>query len=256
MDAIPEKRYSEILAAIAPTFLDHDVAKGRRLSTPFLVNGPKDPEARRIMVIGREYGGNGWNVAHQGDGPNAYVTKALTRHRDFFDKAMAKEGRDRGDTFFNFMRALARSIGTEGGLIYSNLLCLDSGGKSPRTSEHFPLIKRLSKQLLDVQLDHFKPDVVIFANGMDTVGIRREFFPIDGDGKVCVSLRNWEERGISKNQLWEFELHGKFLCYRIQHPSARSNAAKAARKQLVEVLSETIPRKQLVTAIAAGADGL
>lgn len=254
MDPILEKRYSEILAAIDPSFLDPDVAKGRRLSTPFLVSGPKDPDARRIMVIGREYGGNGWIVPHKGDGPNAYVTKALSRHRTFFDRAMAKKGRDRGDTFFNFMRALARSVPAEG-LIYSNLLCADSGGKSPRESEHFPLIKRVSKQLLDVQLDHFKPDVVIFANGMDTVGIRREFFPIEGDGKVCVSLRNWEETGISRNQLWEFELHGKFLCYRIQHPSARSKAAKAARKQLLEILSQTIPQKQLVTASAAGAGG-
>ncbi|MGT2509618.1 hypothetical protein [Cupriavidus basilensis] len=255
MDAILEERYSEILAAIDPTFLDRDVAKRRRLSTPFLVSGPKDPDARRIMVIGREYGGDGWKVPHKWDGPNAYVTQALSRHRDFFDGAIAKRGRDRGDTFFNFMRALASSVGTEGGLIYSNLLCIDSGGKSPRKSEHFPLIKRLSKQLLDVQLDHFKPDVVIFANGMDTVGIRREFFPIDGDGKVCVSLRNWEETGISRNQLWEFELHGKFLCYRIHHPSARSKAAKAARKQLLELLSQTMPHKQLVAASAAGAGG-
>ncbi|MDR5769723.1 hypothetical protein [Caballeronia sp. LZ028] len=250
MDATLEKRYSDILEAIDPSFLDHTMAKGRKLSMPFLVSGPRDPDARRIMVIGREYGGKGWKVEHNGEGPNEYVTKALSRHRDFFNKAMAKRGRDRGDTFFNFMRALARSVGTEGGLIYSNLLCFDSGGRSPRYSEHFAFVKRLSKQLLDVQLDHFKPDVVIFANGMDTVGIRREFFPIEGDGKVCVSLRNWEETGISKNQLWEFELHGKFLCYRIQHPSARSKAAKAARKQLLELLSQRTSHKQLVAGAA------
>ncbi|MDR5821505.1 MULTISPECIES: hypothetical protein [unclassified Caballeronia] len=239
MDAILEKRYSEILETLDPAFLNHVEAKERRLSTPFLVNGPSDPDARRIMVIGREYGGNGWNVMHDGGGASVYVTKALSKHRDFFGRAMAKKGQDRGDTFFNFMRALARSVGSEGGLIYSNLLCFDSGGKSPRNSEHFSLVKRLSKQLLDVQLDHFRPDVVIFANGMDTVGIRREFFPIAGDGKVCVGRRHWEEAGIPRTQLWEFELHGRFLCYRIQHPSARSRAAKAARKQLLEVISQT-----------------
>ncbi|MDR6379144.1 hypothetical protein J2776_005868 [Paraburkholderia caledonica] len=238
MDPILEMRYSEILGEIDQSFLDHAVAKHRKLSMPFLVSGPRDPNARRIMVIGREYGGRGWNVEHNGEGPNEYVTKALSRHRDFFNKAMAKAGRDRGDTFFNFMRALARSVGSDGGLIYSNLLCFDSGGRSPRYSEHFSFVKRLSKQLLDVQLDHFKPDVVIFANGMDTVGVRRQFFPIEGDGKVCVSMRNWQETGIAKNQLWEFELYGKFLCYRIQHPSARSKAAKAARKHLLELLSQ------------------
>jgi hypothetical protein len=253
MDEILERRYSEILAGIDPSFLDPMAAEVRGLSTPFLASGPEDPDARRIMVIGREFGGNGWIVRQEGDGAAAYVTKALAKHRHFFDKWI-KKSPDGGATFFNFMRALARSFGTEG-LIYSNLLCIDAGGRSPSKSEHFPLIKRLSKQLLDVQLDHFKPDVVIFANGMDTVGIRREFFPIDGDGKVCVSLRNWEKSGISRNQLWEFELLGKFLCYRIQHPSARSKAANAARKQLLEVLAQSLPQEQLVTASAANVGG-
>ncbi|CAM2173617.1 hypothetical protein PSAC2689_220061 [Paraburkholderia sacchari] len=135
MDAILEKRYAEILAAIAPSFLDPNVARGRKISTPFLVSGPKNPDARRIMVIGREYGGNGWIVPHECDGPNAYVTKALSRHRNFFDGAMAKNGRDRGDTFFNFMRDLGRSVATEG-LIYSNLLCCYSSGWKTRERDN------------------------------------------------------------------------------------------------------------------------
>jgi hypothetical protein len=253
MDEILEKRYSEILAGIDPSFLDPKAAEVRGLSTPFLVSGPEDPDARRIMVIGREFGGDGWIVRHEGDGATAYVTKALAKHRDFFDRWM-KKGPDRGATFFNFMRALAKSFGTEG-LIYSNLLCIDSRGKDPRRSEHFPFIKRLSKQLLDAQLHHFKPDVVIFANGSTTVNIRREFFPIEGEGKVCVSRRNWEEAGISREQLWEFELLGKFLCYRIQHPSAQSKASMAARRHLLEVLAQTLPQERLVTASATGAGG-
>ncbi|MFM0326991.1 hypothetical protein [Caballeronia glebae] len=71
MNATLEKRYSEILEAIDPSFLDHAMAKGRKLSMPFLVSGPRDPDARRIMVIGREYGGKGWKVEHNGEGPNA-----------------------------------------------------------------------------------------------------------------------------------------------------------------------------------------
>lgn len=253
MDELLEKRYSEILAGIDPSFLDPKAAEVRGLSTPFLVRGPEDPDARRIMVIGREFGGDGWIVQHEGDGATAYVTKALAKHRDFFDRWM-KKGPDRGATFFNFMRALAKSFGTEG-LIYSNLLCIDSRGKDPRRSEHFPFIKRLSKQLLDAQFHHFKPDVVIFANGSTTVNIRREFFPIEGEGKVCVSRRNWEEAGISREQLWEFELLGKFLCYRIQHPSAQSKASMAARRHLLEVLAQTLPQERLVTASATGAGG-
>lgn len=240
IDKMLEARYSEILADVDPSFLDHKVARSRNLSTPFLVSGPKDPDARRIMVIGREFGGRGWFVPYEGDGPMAYVTRALIKHREFFAERMAQKKMDRGVTFFNFMRTLGKRLGS-GGLIYSNLLCFDSVGKDPTKSEYFPLIKDLSKRLLDVQLDYFKPDVIIFANGMSTVSVRREFFPISGERKVCMGRRNWEESGIPKDHLWEFELLGKFLCYRIQHPATvrgRSNA-EAARRQLLEVLAQT-----------------
>jgi hypothetical protein len=88
---------------------------------------------------------------------------------------------------------------------------------------------------------------------MSTVGVRREFFPISGERKVCVSRRHWEETGISKDQLWEFELLGKYLCYRIQHPATirgRSDA-EVARRQLLDVLGETSPAVQLLLAVAA-----
>jgi hypothetical protein len=254
MDETLEARYSEILVGIDPSFLDHTEAKGRGLSTPFLVNGPKDPDARRIMVIGREYGGDGWIVQPKGKGVSAYVTEALAKHQKFFDKCMAQREMDRGSTFFNFMRALRNKFGP-GGLIYSNLLCIDSGGTDPSKSKDFPLIKDLSKRLLDVQLDHFKPDVVIFANGSTTRDVRVEFFPTKGEKKVCVGRRDWEEAGIPNMQLWEFELLGKFLCYRIQHPSAQSKASAAARRHLVEVLAQTLLQGRLVSASAAGAGG-
>ncbi|MFM0019476.1 MULTISPECIES: hypothetical protein [Paraburkholderia] len=255
MDEILEKRYSEILAGIDPSFLDPKAAEVRRLSTPFLVSGPEDPDARRIMVIGREFGGKGWIVPHEGDGAAAYVTKALSKHRNFFDKWIEK-GPDRGRTFFNFMRDLAKSFGAEG-LIYSNLLCIDSRGKAPTKSKYFPEIKDLSKRLLDVQIDHFKPDVIIFANGTsgEQIRARREFFPMKGRERVFVSRRTWEEVGIQRGQLEEFELYGKFLCYRIQHPSAQSKASMAARRHLLEVLAQTLPQERLVTASVTGAGG-
>lgn len=237
MNKILEERYAEVLADIDPSFLDHEVAKSRKLSTPFLVSGPLDPGARKIMVIGREFGGDGWRIKC-GGGPMLYVTEALNRHRVFYSKQMAKKKMDRGVTFFNFMRTLGARFGHEG-LIYSNLLCIDSEGKDPSKSEHFSSIKLLSKRLLDVQLDCFKPDAIIFANGASTVSVRREFFPINGKDKVCKSLRNWEEYGIAKDHLWEFELLDKFRCYRIQHPATVKGRvqAEAARRHLLEVLA-------------------
>ena len=95
MDEILEARYSEILADVDPSFLDPEVARSRNLSTPFLVSGPTDRDVCRIMVIGREFGGRGWYVPHEGDGPRAYVTKALIKHRAFFDKCVAQKDMDR-----------------------------------------------------------------------------------------------------------------------------------------------------------------
>jgi hypothetical protein len=253
MDATLEARYAEILATICPSFLDPAVAKTRGLSTPFLVNGPEDPAAPRIMVIGREFGGKHWHIDPEGGGVNAYVAKALAKHRASFGKWLEKGG-DSGTTFFNFMRALGDRFGP-GGLIYSNLFCIDAAGGDPSGSEHFPEIKRLSKQLLDVQFDHFLPDVIIFAHGSASADTRREFFPTKGDSRVCVGLRDWEDAGISNMQLWQFELYGKHLCYRIQHPAnwrgkAASDAAKA-RLHLLDVLPQTLPKRPPVAAPVA-----
>jgi hypothetical protein len=255
MDETLEARYAEILATTRTSFLDPAVAKTRGLSTPFLVNGPKDPGAPRIMVIGREFGGKHWHINSEGGGVNGYVAKALAKHRASFDKWLEKGG-DGGTTFFNFMRALADRF-DPGGLIYSNLFCIDAGGGDPSGSEHFPEIKRLSKQLLDVQFDHFQPDVVIFAHGSASAATRREFFPTKGVGSVCAGRRDWEDVGISNMQLWEFELYGKFLCYRIQHPAnwrgkAAAEAAKA-RRHLLDVLTQTLPQRPSVAATVADA---
>jgi hypothetical protein len=230
------KQYAAILADINPAYLDRTADESGRLSSPFLVSGPTDPKAPRIMVIGREFGGSGWRVPYEGGGHEAYVAAALLKHKKFFEEKMAK--RARPGTFFHFMKRLAMKCGQEG-LIYSNLFCFDLMGKDPRRStSHFPLVKSVSRLLLDAQIEHFQPDVIVFANGMDSVGVRREFFPIDGDAKVCQSRRNWEDEGIPKEHLWEFELHGKYRCYRIHHPSAQSSMAAKARRRLLEVISE------------------
>jgi len=136
MDETLEARYAEILATTHPSFLDPAVAKTRGLSTPFLVNGPKDPSARRIMVIGREFGGKHWHINPEGGGVNAYVEKALAKHRASLDKWLDKGG-DGGTTFFNFMRALADRF-DPGGLIYSNLFCMMLVGVTRAARNTFP----------------------------------------------------------------------------------------------------------------------
>ncbi|WP_144403807.1 MULTISPECIES: hypothetical protein [Caballeronia] len=255
MDEVLAARYAQILEEFDPAFYDLDEARLRKLSTPFLVNGPRDATARKVMVIGREYGASGWNVKAHEKGARAYVQAALARHREVFDGFLAGSTGP-GLSFPNFLRDLAKCLGTADGLIYSNLLCVDSRGKSPTRSKYFPKIADLSKRLLDVQIDHFRPDVIIFANGTsgEQVRIRRKFFPIKGKGRVFVSRRHWMDIGIEKGQLEEFELHGKFLCYRIQHPANwRGDAgvqAARARRHLLDLLSAGAPQAHAAVDIA------
>ncbi|GAB3758730.1 hypothetical protein GCM10028796_04840 [Ramlibacter monticola] len=231
-----EERYVEILADIDTAYLERTADESGRLSSPFLVSGPRDPGARRIMVIGREFGGRGWRVPYQGGGPQTYVDTALAKHRKFFAEKMEKPARP--GTFFHFMKRLAFKTGQRG-LIYSNLFCFDSMGRDPRRSSHFPVVKKVSKLLLDAQIEHFQPDAIVFANGMDSVGIRRDFFPIAGEDKVCQGRRDWEHEGIPKGHLWEFELHETYRCYRIHHPSAQSSMAARVRRRLFEIITES-----------------
>jgi hypothetical protein len=230
-----EARYAEILSGIDPAYLNRTADESRRLSSPFLVSGPTQTAARRIMVIGREFGGRGWRVPYEGGGAEAYVAAALVKHRNFLAGKLAKPARV--GTFFHFMKRLAHACGQES-LIYSNLLCFDSMGRDPRRSSHFPLVKRVSKLLLDAQIEYFQPETIIFANGMDSVGIRRDFYPTSGEAKVCRGGRSWEHEGIPKGHLWEFELHDRYRCYRIHHPSAQSSMAARARRRLVAILLE------------------
>lgn len=232
-----EKRYAAILADIDPGYLDRTADESKKLSSPFLVSGPSDPGVPRIMVIGREYGDKGWDVKqYKGGGPEVYVAAALDKHRKFFVNKMTKLARP--GTFFHFMKLLEMEYG-QGGMIYSNLFCFDSEGKNPRHSTHFPLVKKISKLLLDAQIEHFQPDVIVFANGMGSVGVRRDFFPIAGEAKVCEGLRDWEVEGIPIRHLWEFKLYGRYRCYRIHHPSAQSSMANRARRRLAEIITES-----------------
>jgi hypothetical protein len=231
-----EARYAEILSGIDPAYLERTADESGRLSSPFLVSGPTGAAAHRIMVVGREFGGRGWRVPYEGGGPETYVAAALVKHRNFLREKLAKPAR--AGTFFNFMKRLAKTCGQDG-LIYSNLFCFDFMGRDPRRCSHFPMVKHVSKLLLDAQIEHFQPATIVFANGMDSVGIRRDFYPISGEAQVCRGQRNWEHEGIPKGHLWEFELHGRYRCYRIHHPSAQSSMAARARRRLLEILSET-----------------
>lgn len=230
-------RYRAILANENPAFLNRSADPSGNLSNLFLVSGPRDPTARRVLVVGREFGGRGWRVPYDGLDVDEYVALAIEHHRTRFQRSLRAPAR--AGTFFHLIKRLAYRLG-DGGLIYSNLFCCDHAGRDPGASAHFLDVKRISQQMLDAQIECLQPEIIVFANGKDSVDIRREFFPIAGPSQSCCGTRNWMDEGIPQDHLWEFELRGRYRCYRIHHPSARSSMAATARRRLVKVLAEVL----------------
>ena len=230
--------YLSALEGIDQALLDR-VPDRNGLSGLFLPSVPPGLHLarQRIMIVGAETAG--WNVLKPGEPLktlDAYVAKAMAKHSEFF-KRQLNQGPARGRTFFNFVREVASSCGSEG-LIYSNLFCFDWKGGSPMHSKaHYKMVQHYSAQLLKAQVNYFRPDIIIFANGSASAGARRACFPTKGAHKVCGIGRDYVmTHNLPNSQLWEFQLHDTIRCFRIQHPSSRSAGATAARQCLLTLL--------------------
>lgn len=142
-------------------------------------------------------------------------------------------GADKGESFFNFVRALAHRH-EPGAIAWANLFCFAWNKGSPMGWEHFAPMLELSRRLLDAQISILRPQVIIFANGASSAQYRRQFFPHKGAHSVCSEPGDYRDQGIPLAQLWRFRLHGSIQCYRIQHPASISQAARRARRFLLE----------------------
>ncbi len=234
--------YADILQGLDLAFLDvqHPDSKGAGgLSGLFLPTiSPDYHQARnRIMIVGRET--RGWAIKMPKDVPfdlESYIESATSMHRNFFQKQLEKKN-SKGRAFHNLTRSIAKKCG-KSGLIYSNLFCFSWKKSTPKKHPDFETIKHYSKRLLDAQIEILKPQVIVFCNGSSSAGARREFFPVDGSAPVCSNFREHGDSSdpIPNRQLWEFTLHDDIRCFRVQHPSSRSQETIKAHKFLIEHL--------------------
>lgn len=230
-------RYLRVLRDFNVELLDRHAPRvdAQRLSGLFLPSAPPNLHlaSRRIMIVGCET--RQWNVLKKDERFSTlehYVAQAMQVHHDYFAKQLVRTD-IKGRAFHNFTRSVARRCGSDG-LIYANLLCMAWNKGSPVRSSHIKRIKHYSRLLLAEQIDFFQPEIIIFANGSATAGIRRDFFPLvrDAAGKAI----GHEYAGIPNAQLWEFNLNQRIRCLRIQHPSSRSPASAQAREFLLGLL--------------------
>lgn len=232
-------RYLQVLQDFNTELLDRHAprADAQRLSGLFLPSVPPNLHLarHRIMLVGCET--RQWNVLQEGERfgtLHQYVGQAMQVHRGYFEEQLIKAD-IKGRAFHNFTRAVAKRCGGDG-LIYANLLCVAWDTGSPVRSPHIEVIQHYSRLLLEQQIDFFQPDIIIFANGSATAGIRRDFFPLMRDVAGKAIGTDYVENNIPNSQLWEFKLDQRIRCFRIQHPSSRSPAASQARRFLLGLL--------------------
>ncbi|WP_256220275.1 MULTISPECIES: hypothetical protein [unclassified Variovorax] len=129
--------------------------------------------------------------------------------------------------------------------IYSNLFAVDYKRRDPRRyTAVWPVVRLLSKVLLAIQIEVLRPDLIVFANGIDSADVRREFFPHYHPTKNpssfrCTGSDDCEAFGIGKGHQWSFWLDRSIRCYRVHHPSAwwrTGNKATAAGEKLLQLL--------------------
>lgn len=234
--------YADILKGMDSAFLDvqHPASKvAGGLSGLFLPSvSPDYHQARnRIMIVGRET--RGWSIKTSKNAPfdlDSYIESAIFTHQSFFQKQLDKKN-SKGRAFHNFTRSIAKKCGTSG-LIYSNLFCFSWKKGNPKKHPDFETIKHYSKRLLDAQIEILKPQIIVFCNGSSSAGARREFFPVDGNAPVCSNFREHGDSSspIPNRQLWEFTLNDSIRCFRVQHPSSRSQETIKAHKYLIKHL--------------------
>lgn len=241
--------YVEVLRNIDPAYLEKPERRRggiKGLSGLFLPSVHENYGAteNKVMVVGSETAG--WEPLaktgekgqyHDFHSVEAYVEASMRKHQNFFASELAQKKQDRGHTFHNFVRDIAKAVGKEG-LIYSNLFCFDWRRSSPMQCPEFAFVKRLSQQLLEVQISLLKPDCIIFANGITSAKHRREFFPV-GDGARCTQTRSHLDIAPT-HYLWEFMLDETIRCYRVHHPSARGKTAQIGRAGAIRLLASSI----------------
>jgi uracil-DNA glycosylase len=236
------KQYLQILSDLDASLLDPHRPNGddsKHLSGLFLSSVPKNFHLakNKIMIVGSET--RSWNVLKKNERFSnlpEYIEKSMTEHQKFFEEELKKKN-SRGNTFHNFTRSIARKCGKDG-IIYSNLFCFSWKKGSPIHCDYFETVQKYSELLLKQQITFFKPEIIIFANGIKSAPSRRLFFPIKGNDQV---FRNESSNlGISKHHLWEFQLNDGIRCFRIHHPSARSKDAAKAREILLTLLPSEV----------------
>lgn len=235
-------KYLDIIKNIDVSYLDllHPETKcgSKMLSGLFLPSIPDGyVQAQNIiMIIGRET--RAWKVLKANEmfvNLEAYIEKAMTTHTHHSLKELNMVRKSRGKSYFNFFRKIKDKSGGSG-LIHANLFCFSWNEKSLDKCPYLEVVMEYSAALLKTQIEYFKPDIIIFANGSKGTKFRREIFPAEGEMNVCLDPVNQIPHPSHNKDFWEFNLYGKYKSYRVAHPSSTSILSRNAHDYLISIL--------------------
>lgn len=161
---------------------------------------------RKVLLVGKETAG--WNRglarAREFDDIEPYLRSAMARH----EKELAAPRP--GSKFFQFYRQLEELSGSvdRASVAWGNLFCMDHEKASPKKAERqIARISDLSRQLLAVQLEVLKPDVIFFVTGH---GYDRQL-------KASVAIQPGSSEVHVPKRLWQFQI-GNVAAFRTPHP--------------------------------------
>ena len=233
-----KKIYFEILSTVDSSLFDkkhplHD----KKLSGLFLTSFHPDyfNSTDKIMLIGAET--RGWNVYRECKELDEnyilenYIEGAIKRHDSEIREILSTPPSNKRE-FYNLFKKIIKHSGNKR-IIYNNLFSFSYNKKSPINTLHYNEIRELSKKLLFAELEFYKPDILIFANGLGSACFRKELFPLD----QCINRKDFVLEGIPNKQLWQFSFND-YLCFRLTHPSARGKMAimNLAQDKMIEML--------------------
>lgn len=193
----------------------------------------------RILIVGRET--KGWNLksVEKYDQSSVFQLMKLSKSHVINNLKESHSINKKGRRFFNFFRKVAQE-NPNASILWANIFCVSYKKSNPSkiyTKSIFENIKKLSESLLKAQIEILKPNIIIFASGLDKSAIlaRRDYFKGDlkPSGKSAVL-------GLDKKYLEQFYFSGNYdqdiLCYRTVHPSSRTRHSVIALKELRKIL--------------------
>lgn len=238
---LDNSEYQPLIAQISD---DHKLGKGNGFSEILLGFVPDNYENARhkILIVGRETAG--WQLDEKIP-IKAYdrntIINSMTKSKSWVTSNLTgKHSKDeKGKTFFNFVRKVRDKCG-DNGILWANTFAVDYKKSTPNTKKlpknHkklFEIIKKLSKELLQAQIDILKPDFILFVGGKASLSAQKAYFPtLKGDGK-CLK----DDLPINYLEKFMFNKQDKPICYRTgYHPAYYKRNAQRALKVLVEHL--------------------